>query len=87
MSNPPIKRLKLSNFKLNSLLAITQAINENLTIEELLSRYEELLKTDMNIGKIVLFKYGDGWDCILNSGVEKSYIDKINVEKNLSDFR
>jgi phosphoserine phosphatase RsbU/P len=87
MSNPPIKRLRLSNFKLNSLLAITQAINENLSIEELLSRYEELLKHDMNIGKIVLFKYSDHWDCILNSGVEKSYTNKINVLSDLFAFR
>lgn len=87
MSNPPIKRLRLSNFKLNSLLAITQAINENLSIEELLSRYEELLKHDMNIGKIVLFKYSGHWDCILNSGVEKSYTNKINVVGDLFAFR
>jgi sigma-B regulation protein RsbU (phosphoserine phosphatase) len=87
MSNPPIKRLRLSNFKLNSLLAITQAINENLSTEELLSRYEELLKKDMNIGKIVLFKFNGNWDCILSSGVEKSYISKINVNKDLVGFR
>ena len=87
MSNPPIKRLRLSNFKLNSLLAITEAINENLSTEELLSRYEELLKKDMNIGKIVLFKFSGSWDCILSSGVEKSYISKINVARDLASFR
>jgi phosphoserine phosphatase RsbU/P len=87
MSNPPIKRLRLSNFKLNSLLAITQAINENLTTDELLSRYEELLKNDMNIGKIVLFKFSGNWDCILRSGLEEKSISKISVTKDLFVFR
>ncbi len=52
-----INRLQLTTFKLQSLLNITQAINENLTREELLEIYERLLTKDLNIGKILIFKW------------------------------
>ena len=42
------KRLKLYSFKLNALLEITQAINENLPAGGLLKRYESILKDDLN---------------------------------------
>ena len=58
-SKSSIKRLELTTFKLRSLLNITQAINENLTQEQLLDRYEELLTKDLNIGKVLVFKYED----------------------------
>lgn len=87
MPNPPIKRLKLSNFKLSSLLAITEAINENLAVEDLLARYEQLLKEDLNIGKILIYKYTQEWDCILFSGFEKKSMKKIEVVRDLLPFR
>ncbi len=87
MPNPPIKRLKLSNFKLSSLLAITEAINENLAVEDLLARYEQLLKEDLNIGKILIYKYTQEWDCILISGFEKKSTKKIDVGRDLLPFR
>jgi len=48
-----LKRLQLSNFKLDSLLNITQAINENLSTEGLLKRYEKVIREDLGIGKVV----------------------------------
>ncbi len=81
------ERLKISTFKLNALLAITQAINENLTQEELLQRYDKLLKEDLNIGKILIFKYnGTRWDCLLSSGVKDPMSEKIDVEKDLKKY-
>ena len=83
----PTKRQKISNFKLSSLLAITEAINENLKVEDLLARYELLLKQDLNIGKILIYKYTGSWECILASGLEKRHIRKIEVERDLVPFR
>ena len=60
-----ISRLQLTTFKLKSLLNITEAINENLTQEELLQRYEDLLTKDLSIGKVIIYKYADnphGWE-------------------------
>ncbi len=78
-----INRLKLSTFKLNSLLAITKAINENLSKDELLERYEKLLREDLNIGKILIYKYDKDWDVILSSGCQTDIVQKIDVERDL----
>ncbi len=81
------ERLKVSTFKLNALLAITQAINQNLTQDELLLRYESLLKDDLNIGKIIIIKYdGSKWQNILVSGVKDNWQNNINVENDLLKF-
>lgn len=66
--NASIKRLKLTKFKLNALLNITQAINDNLSAEDLLIKAENILRKDLNIGKLVIFKNSEGWECILESG-------------------
>ncbi|MEA3318325.1 MAG: SpoIIE family protein phosphatase [Bacteroidota bacterium] len=78
-----INRLKLFSFKLNSLLAITKAINENLSTDELLEHYEKLLREDLNIGRTLIFKFDKTWDVILNSGCSKEHVDSINVEHDL----
>ena len=74
------KRLKLYSFKLNALLEITQAINDNLSISHLLKRYESILKDELNIGRIALLKRNDGWDTILTTGLDKDDVESINVE-------
>jgi phosphoserine phosphatase RsbU/P len=81
-----INRLKLTTFKLNSLLNITMAINENLSQEELLSRYEAILRKDLNIGKLILYKFEGTWQCILNSGTTGDVQKNIDVEKDLLQF-
>jgi len=81
-----LKRLKLSTFKLRSLLNITQAINENLTQDELLGRYANILMEDLSIGKLVLYKLDDSWKCILSAGITDNSIPEIDVEKELLQF-
>ena len=78
-----INRLQLTTFKLQSLLNITQAINENLTREELLNIYEHLLTRDLNIGKVLIFKLDDTWECLLCSGDVGEAYASINVENDL----
>lgn len=81
------KRLTLCNFKLNVLLTITQAINESLSIDELLSHYQKILKNDLNIGKIIIFKINKKkWECILSSGYKDDIIKLFNVEKDLLPY-
>jgi len=77
-------RLQISNFKLNSLLEITQAINENLTIQDLLDRYKRILTENLDIGKIIVFKLVDKeWKCILNSGFKKKLEKMVEIETHL----
>ena len=77
------KRLKLYSFKLNALLEITQAINENLSISHLLKRYETILKDELNIGRIALLKLNEKWDTILTTGLDKDDVAAIDVESDL----
>lgn len=77
------KRLKLYSFKLNALLEITQAINENLSGRELLKRYESILTDDLNIGRIAIIKLNDHWETILTTGADKEDVSHIDVEKEL----
>jgi phosphoserine phosphatase RsbU/P len=82
-----LKRLQLSNFKLDSLLNVTQAINENLSTEGLLKRYEKILREDLGIGKVVLYSYNKTWECILASGIKHEQYKDIHVENDLLHFR
>ncbi|MFW5658230.1 MAG: GAF domain-containing SpoIIE family protein phosphatase [Bacteroidota bacterium] len=83
---PSASRLKLSTFKLNSLLSITNAINENLTVENLLQRYERILRDDLNIGKILIYKNEDGWKCMLQSGIPDDNHLPLDVEHDLLHY-
>lgn len=76
------ERLKISRFKLDSLLDITLSINANLPTEELLSKYEYILRNDLGIGKILIFKHSGTWECLLNGGFPKHF-ETIDVESKL----
>jgi phosphoserine phosphatase RsbU/P len=76
------ERLKISKFKLDSLLDITLSINANLPTEDLLSKYEFILRNNLGIGKILIFKHSDNWECILNGGFPKHF-ENIDVESRL----
>lgn len=78
----PNDRLKISKFKLDSLLDITLSINANLPTEDLLSKYESILRNDLGIGKILIFKHSGTWECLLNGGFPKSF-EEIDVESTL----
>src|SRR4030043_356680 len=81
----PHDRLKVSKFKLDSLLDITLSINANLPTEVLLSKYESILRENLGIGKILIFKRSETWGCLLNGGFPKSY-ENINVEERLLGY-
>ena len=81
----PGNRLKISRFKLDSLLDITMSINANLPTETLLAKYESILRDNLGIGKILIFKRSDGWECLLNGGFPKHY-ENIDVESRLLGF-
>ena len=78
-------RLKLSKIKLNALLDITLSINANLPVEELLAKYDKILRNYLNISKILIFKRSTAWECILNGGFSKE-METIDVELKLKDI-
>ncbi len=75
-------RLKISKFKLDSLLDITLSINANLPTEVLLSKYEFILRNNLGIGKILIFKHSGTWECLLNGGFPKHF-ETIDVKTKL----
>lgn len=85
-SRPSKDRLKISKFKLDALLDITLSINANLPTEELLSKYESILRNNLGIGKILIFKHQDNWECILNAGFPKATEKSFDVESRLLSF-
>lgn len=80
------ERLQLKEFKLNSLLEITKAINENYSIEKILNIYEYILREQLGISKLMLYSYQNEWTCLIKYGVRGS-ARKINVEQELTHIR
>lgn len=73
-------------FKLNALLDITLAINENVSISELIRRFEKLLTDDLSIGKVMVIKLGEKWECLLNSGFTQNFFTNLSIKSDLLTF-
>lgn len=82
-----LEKLELKEFKLTSLLEVTRAINDNFSIEKLLSIYQYILRDQLGISRLLLFNYDDEkWVCSLKFGA-KSQSKKIKVEKDLAHIK
>ncbi|MCB0402323.1 MAG: PP2C family protein-serine/threonine phosphatase [Flavobacteriales bacterium] len=78
------KRLQLGKFKLDTLLEVTKAINNNLSKADLISIYKNVLLDELKIGKVVLFsKNANKWIQELCLGTDCAII---NIEKDLLPF-
>lgn len=82
-----VKRLQFSNFKLDVLLNITLSINENLPVKDLLHQFESILRDDLNIGKILLYRYNEKWECLLSTGIHRNVAEGIRVETDLLYYK
>ncbi len=82
------KRLRLYKDRLNILLDIAQTINQDHTVEDLLAEFEILLREELEVGKILVFTNSEGkWKNLLISGVSASEVDKVDVERDLLQFK
>ncbi len=79
-------KLSLLDFKLNSLLDITKAINSNHSTDKLLDIYKFILKEQLGITKLMLFTYDTNWVCILKYGIKASS-KEINVKSDLTKIK
>lgn len=80
------KELKLKDFKLNSLLEITNSINTNQSVDSLIRIYEFILTEQLGFEKFILFNKQDYWESILKIGF-KGKIKEIEVERDLIRFQ
>lgn len=76
------RRLNFCNFKLDTLLAVTQSINNNLPINILLKQFECILSQKLTIGKLIVYDYNKRWGKILEAGFEEPF-DEVDVENDL----
>ena len=65
--------LNVKDIKLNALLKMTKAINNNLSTSQLLDIYQDVLENQLKVGKLVLFSHDVDWKCILKYGVDSDY--------------
>lgn len=80
-------RSKVSEFKLNTLLEITNAINNNLPEEQLFVLFQYILEHQLNIGRAVGYLLREeSWSSILQYGATEEEM-LINVEEDLAHIK
>jgi sigma-B regulation protein RsbU (phosphoserine phosphatase) len=45
-----------------------------------------MLTDDLDIGKVIVLKFSDKWDCLLNSGFGNSFFKEVDMERDLLPF-
>ncbi len=71
------RELNLKQLQIKSLLAITQAINENVSAAGLYNMYKSFMSWEMGVNKMALFvRDDDHWKCAVTSNVQ----EEINEE-------
>ena len=66
-------QFKLKELELNSLLEITQAINENLPEDFLYKIFNFTLRGNLNIKRLALYVLDNVWECKVNYGTEHKF--------------
>lgn len=78
---------ELKELELNSLLEVTQAINNNLSEESLYKIYNFTLRANLNIKKLALYVLNEQeaiWECKANFGTQTDFTDHLLNEHFLS---
>jgi phosphoserine phosphatase RsbU/P len=86
MSFTSSKRLKLSTFKLNALLSMAQAISGEMKTEDLMDRFRTILNDDLEIDRVLFYKFEEKWQLLLSTNCPESISSKIFPEKDLLCF-
>ena len=67
------RNFELKDLELNSLLEITQAINNNLPEESLYKIFNFTLRANLKIKKLALYVKDDNWECKVNFGTKNDF--------------
>jgi sigma-B regulation protein RsbU (phosphoserine phosphatase) len=78
-------RIRSKEFKINSLLDITTAINSNKSVEEILHIYNYILSEQLGIRKFILFNHQHSWHVLDKMGI-KGRVKDIDVEADFLKF-
>jgi phosphoserine phosphatase RsbU/P len=81
------KKLRQKDFKLNTLLEVTKAINTNTKAPALFSLFEHILRHELNIGRALLYSNnGEKWDCKIKYGVSANE-ELIHIDNELLNIK
>ncbi|MBL7933995.1 MAG: PP2C family protein-serine/threonine phosphatase [Bacteroidia bacterium] len=78
------KQKRIQDLKLNALLEVTKAINNNVSTSQLLDLYQDILEERLGVGKLVLFHFDGDWKCILKYGIDKEFNHVVFEEELLA---
>lgn len=78
-------QFELKELELNSLLEITQAINDNLAEDSLYKIYNFTLRANLNIKKLALYVLDDDWECKVNFGTVKNF-GRVPLHESFLDY-
>lgn len=82
----PRAKQTVKDVKLNALLVMTKAINNNLSTSQLLDIYQDILENQLKVGKLVLFSHDAEWRSILKYGVNSDF-NHLKFEPELLDIK
>lgn len=78
--------LTVKQLQINSLLEVSQAINNNFSTSALFRIYEFILRAQMGIQRLLVFIKNEQWDCVSNTGVSEIY-KTIKAETDLFQYK
>jgi sigma-B regulation protein RsbU (phosphoserine phosphatase) len=78
-------QIRLKDFKLHSLLDITEAINTNQDVPQLIRLFEFIVKEQLGYDKFILFNKQEEWNCLLKVGY-RGKVGDIDVDEVLGRF-
>jgi sigma-B regulation protein RsbU (phosphoserine phosphatase) len=79
-------RLNVKKLELNSLLEVTQAINNNLAEDAIYRIFHFTLRANMNISKLALFVRDEVWQCKVSFGTETNF-NQITLDPEILTYR
>lgn len=80
------RELNLKQLQINSLLNITQAINDNVSVEGLFNMYKSFLSWEIGVKKMALYVLKDGeWICAASIGINDKLLE-IDISERLPTY-
>ena len=79
-------QIRLKDFKLNSLLEITTAINTNQDVATLTKLFSFIVQEQLGFDRFLLFNKREVWNCLIRVGY-KGKVKDIDIERDLARFK
>lgn len=81
-----VERLELKEFQLRALLDVTKAINNTVERAELLRLYENIVREELGITRLMLFERTERWELILSFGAEARETE-VDIESAFGTYK